>query len=469
MSTLSDIREHPSYGRTSPSIYSSVHDPQPSITPASDNTQPITIDTELASMFQPSSTPIHLDPRLTKFLHTPTPDSLRGYHQRHSMVPDNQEPQEEWRHQGQLPEDFDHTAPSYSLITGVEDSIHETHPSDDGPLPKDLPTPRVHTFPEHIRLPSSQGNGVTSKNDNEPDENFFQPNHNERGIKIEEITKLKQDGGFHNYRNWRIELDNAFDADPARYNTAVKRIAFATKYFDGDMKESWKMQAQCHPHLRRHWRKFLRWIEKDHLHGDPAHYEYLRKFYDTTQGEMEGPVAFCIRLTKLATNLRRRISMDDFFPRLQERFQDALIQGRPIDGLDTNWLIYAQNVWDTLEPTLKSSKRKRTDQPDNESSPRFSKRVSIGGRVAKERNRRRANNLCLQCGKDDHLEPTCPDRWPVRKSDGVIQEKALQTQPETGYSKRQDLLLNKGTQDQPIEIDIVKTEAHSSANGEWGL
>ena len=191
MPTLHDIREYPSYGRTSPSIYSSVHDQPRPMTPISDHTQPITIDTELASMFQPSSTPIYLDSRLTHFLHTPTPVSARGYWQRHSMVPDNQEPQEKWRHQDRLPEDFDHIAPSYSLLTGMEDSIHEAHPSDDGPILKDFLTPRVHTFLGNIHLPSPGDDDVTPENDDEPDKVFFQPDPNERGIKVEDITKLK--------------------------------------------------------------------------------------------------------------------------------------------------------------------------------------------------------------------------------------------------------------------------------------
>jgi hypothetical protein len=164
---------------------------------------------------------------------------------------------------------------------------------------------------------------------------------------------------------------------------------------------------------------------------------------------MEGPVAFYIRLTKLAATLRRRISIHD----------------QLIDRLDNNWLIHAQNVWDTLKLILTSSKRKRDDQLDDEFSPRPSKQISIGRRVSREHNRRRANNLCLRCGKDDHLEPTYPDRQPVRKGDRVMQEKATQTLPEIKYSEQD--LLNKGTRDQLIEIDIVKIEAYSSVNGEW--
>ena len=370
------------------------------------------------------------------------------------MVPDNQEPQEEWRHQDRLPEDFDHIAPSYSLLTGMEDSIYEVHPSDDGPILKNFPTPRVHTFLGNIHFPSPWDDDVTSENDDEPDEVFFQPDPNERGIKVEDITKLKQDGGFHNYRNWRIELGNAFDADPARYTTAVKRIAFAIKHFDNDMKESWRMQAQCHPHLRRHWRKFLRWIEKDHLHGDPNRYKYLQEFYGTTQDYTEEPMDFYIRLNEIATILERNITMDDYFPRLQEHFQDALIQDQPIGELDGDWLYYAQGVWNTLKLILKSTKRKRTDQHDDESSLRPSKRVSIGGRVAEERNQRRANNLCLRCGRGGHFAAACtsqPQEGSVNPLDsGPMRPPQVQpTRPQ--HALRQNFSEYKRAHVQPVE------------------
>jgi hypothetical protein len=161
----------------------------------------------------------------------------------YSMVPDNQEPQEAWRHQSQLPEDPEHIALSFSPITGLEDPTHQTHPSDDRPLPQDLLTLKIYTFPEHIHLPSPQDDGVTFKDDDEPDEILLQPTPNEKDVKIEGVVKLKQDRGFSNYRNWQIELNNVFDADPAWYNTAIKQVAFAMKYFDSKMRIAWRVQA----------------------------------------------------------------------------------------------------------------------------------------------------------------------------------------------------------------------------------
>jgi hypothetical protein len=453
MSMLSDIKEHPLYGRTSPSIHPSFHSQRPSMTPASDHTRPITVDTELASMFQPSSTPIHLDPRLTNLSRTPTPDGLRGYslyNPSKSIVRDDLRPEEEEEYQSQLLKDLNHmflpNKESDNPISRTRNRIHsEAHPSINRPPLRNLSIPRAHLFPDYIHLPSPWEDNVTFENDDEPDEKFPQPTPNEKGIRIGGVVKLRQDGGFSNYRNWRIELDNIFDADIARFNTAVKRIAFATKYFDSSMKVAWRMQAQSHPHLRRHWRKFLRWIELDHLHGDPTRYEHLQEFYNMTQGEMEGPAPFCIRLTKLATTLGRKISIEDFFPRLQERFQDALIQDRPVGRLDSTWLIYAQNVWDTLKSISSSTKRKKANQSDDESPSRPPKRVSITRRVSEERNRRRENNLCLLCGKDNHQEPACPIRRPRRKDNPRGQEKATQTQPRVEeHLNLQGSLIEKG-------------------------
>ena len=39
-----------------------------------------------------------------------------------------------------------------------------------------------------------------------------------------------------NYHNWLSDVTRAFRADPARFNTAVKRVVFATSWFDQKMK-----------------------------------------------------------------------------------------------------------------------------------------------------------------------------------------------------------------------------------------
>jgi hypothetical protein len=61
----------------------------------------------------------------------------------------------------------------------------------------------------------------------------------EKGVRIEKITTLNQDGGIVNYRTWLTELDRAFNSDRARFNTAYKRITLATSNMDDSLKAQW--------------------------------------------------------------------------------------------------------------------------------------------------------------------------------------------------------------------------------------
>ena len=90
----------------------------------------------------------------------------------------------------------------------------------------------------------------TLEDDEEPDDIFPEPTPNEKGLKIDKITLLKQDGGILNYRVWLNELDNVFESDRARYTTATKRVTFASMQMDDHMKSLWASRIQTHPHLR---------------------------------------------------------------------------------------------------------------------------------------------------------------------------------------------------------------------------
>ena len=79
----------------------------------------------------------------------------------------------------------------------------------------------------------------TLKDDNEPDNIFPEPAPNKKGLKTEKITTLKQDGGIVNYKVWCNELKTVFNTDKARYNTAVKQIAFASLQFDDSIRSLW--------------------------------------------------------------------------------------------------------------------------------------------------------------------------------------------------------------------------------------
>ena len=95
----------------------------------------------------------------------------------------------------------DHAATSHGNRTGhpgVQPVLDTSLSQDDTPLP------------------------YTLKDDDEPDDTFLEPAPNEKGLKTEKITTLKQDGGIVNYKVWCNELKTVFNTGQARYNTAVK-------------------------------------------------------------------------------------------------------------------------------------------------------------------------------------------------------------------------------------------------------
>ena len=53
----------------------------------------------------------------------------------------------------------------------------------------------------------------TLEDDDEPDDTFLEPAPNEKGLKTEKITTLKQDGGIVNYKVWCNELKTVFNTD----------------------------------------------------------------------------------------------------------------------------------------------------------------------------------------------------------------------------------------------------------------
>ena len=129
----------------------------------------------------------------------------------------------------------------------------------------------------------------TLEDDGEPDIDFPQPVPGEKGVKIDRLTILRHDGGLVNYHNWLSDVTRAFKADPPRFNAAVKRVVFATSWFDQKMKSIWVGESKKRPHLEDHWLKFLRWIDKTHLHGDSDLIYQLNQYQDAMQGPNEEP------------------------------------------------------------------------------------------------------------------------------------------------------------------------------------
>ena len=103
-----------------------------------------------------------------------------------------------------------------------------------------------------------------------------------KGTRIDQITRLQANKGLANHQAWLDDLESAFLADPNRYTRATMRVALATSYIDNRMKERWHAGLQRYPHLRSHWRKFLRWAQLNHLHGEAEYSNNLQKWHNMT-------------------------------------------------------------------------------------------------------------------------------------------------------------------------------------------
>ena len=344
-----------------------------------------------------------------------------------------------------------HTEPTEVLDPSQVMSQVVSHPT-----PQVTPRVTPHLAPRDLTL----------ENDDELDDIFPESAPNEKGLKIDKISPLKHDGGIINYRVWLNELDNVFEADPARYTTATKRVTFASMQMDDNMKSLWSSRLQTHPHLRRHWRKFLRWVEQSHLHGESDRHKHLQQYHNAMQGESEEPAKFYARLSVLATILNRRIDVDDFFPRLQQGLQTVLIRTQRKSKNVEELLAHAQEVWATFKPL----KRKRENNPTGD-GPRKepqNKRFRFGGKgqgqaqdhprrnkiSEEELKRRRNNNLCLRCGKGGHFAAACtsqPQGGPANPPDpGSSRPPQVQpTRPQ--HALRQNFNEYKRAHIQPVE------------------
>jgi hypothetical protein len=314
------------------------------------------------------------------------------------------------------------------------------HDSESAYVPAAIP---VSTSPDMVEW--------TLDDDGEPDMEFPQPVPGEKGVKIERLTTLRHDGGLVNYQNWLSDVNRAFKADPARFNAAVKRIVFATSWFDSKMKSIWVGESKKRPHLEDHWLKFLRWLDKTHLHGESDLIYQLNLYQEAVQGPNEEPTAFYSRLTTLSYGAQTSIGHKDFLARLTPSLKADLAMvhrtGSTLDELLAN----AQEVWAAQRlrrksaigstrptPTIVSPNRTgysnqnrvpgyrpiqrnfnnnlpNTSKPSTSSqrtftSSRGSHPVSspISSKLSdEERQRRTENNLCFNCGLSGHFKTSC--------------------------------------------------------------
>jgi hypothetical protein len=293
----------------------------------------------------------------------------------------------------------------------------------------DLETPNQPAAPqEHIL-----------DDDGESDDEFPAPIPGEKGLKVENIHTLKHGGGFVNYRLWLQNLLSAFRADRTRFHNAENRIIKATNHMDEQLLAIWSSDIELMPHLQSHWRKFLRWAEQTHFHGEVDRAQHVQEFNDAAQRENEDPNSFYSRLSILAIGIGRKLTTDDLFPKLLPSVRNVILRNGRGSKNVRDLVATAQQIWGTFNHTTKR-KRSATDHDDRQvqrpNTYPHHQRGNYRGNATRgsrgnhrgnghganhpqhrnhssntltepERTRRTENQLCFNCGLPNHLSRTC--------------------------------------------------------------
>jgi len=284
----------------------------------------------------------------------------------------------------------------------------------------------------------------TLEDDSEPDEEFPPPVPGEKGLKVEKIHILKHGGGFVNHRLWLQSLLSAFRADRNRFFKAENRIIHATAHMDDELCAIWSSDIELMSHLQFHWRKFLRWAEQTHLHGEVDRAAQVQEFNDTTEQENEEPNSFYSRLSMLAIGIGRKLTTDDIFPKLLPGIRNVILRnGR--GSKDVRDLVStAQQIWGTFgsktkrkrDTTDRSGSYNKPTQVRNSTTSTYPQRTNYHGNITRgsrgnyrgngqgtinrqrrghstnalsepERMRRLENQLCFNCGLPNHIRENC--------------------------------------------------------------
>jgi hypothetical protein len=97
----------------------------------------------------------------------------------------------------------------------------------------------------------------------------------------------------------------------------------------------WSSDIELMPHLQSHWRKFLRWAEQTHLHGEVDRAQHVQEVNDAAQRENEDSNLFYSRLSMLAIGIGRKLTADDVFPKLLPSIRNVIFRnGR---GSKNDW------------------------------------------------------------------------------------------------------------------------------------
>jgi hypothetical protein len=275
-----------------------------------------------------------------------------------------------------------------------------------------------------------------------------------RGIKINpsDIPKLAYNSTVAQYNNWLADLKTGFDGDPARFPTSRQKVILASITLDEQLKTTFNSAAKDSPVLSHHWRKFERWLRDVVLHGGSDKLKLSKEFTAARQLLKEDPNQFYIRLFNLGIQSGRTVSTEDYRTRLLKPLQNLMDQHDREYSIIQEAVTHAGKLWQTLDKEkvrleLKEEKDKAQQRYENfgqrrrddprpqgqseerrssrqdsrrnfqrdsrdrrsrrERTPRRDRSRSKNRLSTKERDYRRENHLCFNCGYPGHSIHHC--------------------------------------------------------------
>jgi len=282
------------------------------------------------------------------------------------------------------------------------------------------PTPPASILTPRGGSSRAQAEAWSYDADGEPDSDYPVLQPGLKGVKIDnKITQLKVDGGLANFNLWRGDLRNAFTGDPNRFTTGGSRILLAISNVAESIRSLHSASADQHPLLRTHWRKFVRWIKKNTLHGEADRTITLDKWNDAKQRPDEAPAHFYNRLVVLAAELGKVVDQDEYFPKLLAGLKTVIIRNNR-RGQDVHEMVAnAQEIWGTFSRTPAKRKAGEEEPRENRTTARGRGRGGRSGRGGgsaearpkqisqEERVRRQKDGACFNCGRPGHRSADC--------------------------------------------------------------
>jgi Zinc knuckle len=198
---------------------------------------------------------------------------------------------------------------------------------------------------------------------------------------------------------------------------------------DDSLKTTYNSTVQAFPAIASHWRKFRRWVRDIVLHGNSDRQKLSAEYTTARQRFSEDPHQFYLRLFNLGIQSGRTVDVEEYRTRLVDPLQNLLSQHDRTYSTVQDAVAHAGKLWLTLN--LDKIRREYKEEKDRARQNRQNKRDEKGshqpsrkpnqGRQDQKDNRRSAsqrlsdeerqyrkdNDLCFNCGYPGHQKSDC--------------------------------------------------------------